>query len=103
MLSGGVVHGGFQITEGEPKMTTTTHTNHTAATTGTKQRHWIVEVLSAVARLVRHRREAAQLLEMDDHNLADIGLSRSDVIHAMNSSPLHDPTRELSRLAGRRP
>ena len=55
------------------------------------------------AQVVRHRRDAAQLLEMDDHKLADIGLSRSDVIHALNSSPLHDPTRELSRLAGRRP
>ncbi len=83
-------------------MTTTTHTNRTDAAAGTEQRHWIVEVLSAVARLVRHRREAAQLLEMDDHKLADIGLSRSDVIHALNTSPLHDPTRELSRLAGPR-
>ena len=84
-------------------MTTTTHTNQTAAAPGTKRRHWIVEVLGAVARLVRHRRETAQLLEMDDYKLADIGLSRSDVIHALNSSPLHDPTHELSRLARRRP
>ena len=84
-------------------MTTTTHTNRTTAATATKQRHWIFQVLSAVGRLIRHRRDAAQLLEMDDHKLADIGLSRSDVIHALNSSPLHDPTRELSRLAGRRP
>lgn len=83
-------------------MTTTTHTNKTATATGTKQRHWIVEVLSAAVRLVRHRREAAQLLEMDDRKLADIGLSRSDVIHAMNGSLLHDPTRELSRFAGRK-
>jgi len=84
-------------------MTTTTDTNRTVAATGTKQRHWIFQVLGAVGRLIRHRREAAQLLEMDDHKLADIGLSRSDVIHALNSSPIHDPTRELSRLAGRRP
>ncbi|MEO1160461.1 MAG: DUF1127 domain-containing protein [Pseudomonadota bacterium] len=82
--------------------TTTTHTNHTSTATDTKQRHWIVEVLSAVARLVRHRREAAQLLELDDHKLADIGLSRADVIHSLNGSLLHDPTRELSRLAGPR-
>ena len=84
-------------------MTTTAHTNRTVAAADTKQRHWIFQVLGAVARLIRHRRDAAQLLEMDDHKLADIGLSRSDVIHALNSSPLHDPTRELSRLAGRRP
>lgn len=80
-------------------MTTTTQTDRTSTVTGTRRRHWIVEVLSAVVRLVRHRRETAQLLEMDDHKLADIGLSRSDVIHALNGSLLHDPTRELSRLA----
>lgn len=80
-------------------MTTTTHANRTAEATAPKQRHWIVDILGAVSRLVRHRREAAQLLEMDDHKLADIGLSRSDVIHALNGSLLHDPTRELSRLA----
>ncbi len=83
-------------------MTTTTHATDTVAT-GPRQRHWIVRVLGAVTRLVRHRREAAQLLEMDDRRLADIGLSRSDVIRAMNGSLLHDPTRELTRLAGRRP
>ena len=82
--------------------TTTTHSNDTVAT-GPRQRHWIFQVLGAVAKLVRHRREAAQLLEMDDRKLADIGLSRSDVIRAMNGSLLHDPTRELTRLAGRRP
>ncbi|MEM9473208.1 MAG: DUF1127 domain-containing protein [Pseudomonadota bacterium] len=83
-------------------MTTTTHSNATVAT-GPGQRRWIFQVLGAVARLVRHRREAAQLLEMDDRKLADIGLSRSDVIRAMNGSLLQDPTRELTRLAGRRP
>lgn len=83
-------------------MTITTHSTDTVAS-GPRQRHWIVQLLGAVARLVRHRREAAQLLEMDDRKLADIGLSRSDVIQAMNGSLLHDPTRELTRLAGRRP
>lgn len=87
--------------QGEPKMSTTTHTNHAAVETGTKQRNWIFAILGAVARLIRHRREAAQLLQMDDHKLADIGLSRSDVTNALSSSPLHDPTRELARLAGR--
>ncbi len=83
-------------------MTTTTHLNDTVAT-GPRQRHWAFQILGAVVRLVRHRREAAQLLEMDDRKLADIGLSRSDVIRAMNGSLLQDPTRELTRLAGRRP
>lgn len=82
-------------------MTTTIHANDTCVATGPKSRHWIAAVFSAVGKVMRHRREAKQLLEMDDRKLADIGLSRSDVLHALNSSPLHDPTRELSRLAGR--
>jgi len=81
--------------------TTTTHANDASVASGTKPRHWIIEVLSTVARLIRHRREAAKLLELNDHNLADIGLSRGDVRRALNTSPLHDPTNELSRLAGR--
>ena len=81
---------------------TTTRSSETVVA-GRRQPNWLVQVLGAVARLIRHRRETAQLLEMDDRKLADIGLSRADVIHALNGSLLHDPTRELSRLAGRRP
>lgn len=83
-------------------MTTTTRTSHPAVPVGTKQRHWTVELLSAVSRLIRHRRAAAQLLDMDDCKLADIGLSRSDVIRALNGSLLQDPAHELSSIAGRR-
>ena len=82
-------------------MTTTTHANETCVANGRKTRNWIVEVFSAVARLIRHRRETASLLELDDHHLADIGLSRADVLHALNTSPLYDPTNELARIAGR--
>jgi uncharacterized protein YjiS (DUF1127 family) len=102
MLSGGVVHGGFQLIEGEPQMTITTRTSHPAVAIGTRRRHWTVELLSAVSRLIRHRRAAAQLLDMDDCKLADIGLSRSDVTRALNGSLLQDPTKELSSIAGRR-
>ena len=83
-------------------MTIITRTSHPAVTAGTRQRHWIVELAQAVFRLVRNRREAAQLLEMDDRKLADIGLTHSDVIRALNGSLLHDPTHELSNIAGRR-
>lgn len=37
----------------------------------------------------RNRRNVQRLLEADDRMLADIGLSRSDVVGAL-SSPLHD-------------
>ena len=83
-------------------MNTTSHTTDTSAITGTKSRHWIMEVFSAIARLIRHRRETARLLELNDHYLADIGVTRGDVLRALNSSSLHDPTRELTRIAGRR-
>ncbi len=81
--------------------TTTTHTTETCVASGTKSRNWIIELFSTVTRLIRHRRETARLLDLNDHQLADIGLSRGDVLRALNTSPLHDPTSELSRLAGR--
>ncbi len=83
-------------------MTITSRTNHAAEAVGTKQRHWAVALLRAMVRLIRNRRAAVQLLDMDDRKLADIGLSRSDVICALNGSLLHDPTHELSSIAGRR-
>ncbi len=82
-------------------MTTTTHANDTCVANSPKTRNWIVEVFSAVARLIRHRRETASLLDLNDHQLADIGLSRGDVLRALGTSPLHDPTGELARIAGR--
>ena len=81
--------------------TTTTQTTETSVASGSKPRHWIIAVFSAVVRLIRHRQETARLLDLDDHHLADIGLSRGDVLRALNTSPLHDPTNELSRIAGR--
>ena len=82
-------------------MTITTHTHDTAITSGKNSRSWFVDVFSAIARLIRRRQETARLLDLDDRQLSDIGLSRDDVIRALNTSPLHDPTSELARLAGR--
>ena len=82
-------------------MTTTTHTHETAIASGKTTRYWIVDVVSAIVRLIRRRHETARLLDLDDRQLSDIGLSRDDVIRALNTSPLHDPTSELARLAGR--
>lgn len=82
-------------------MNTTTHTTETTVASGTGTRHWIMDAFSAVIRLIRHRRETARLLDLDDRQLADIGLSRGDVLQALSTSPLHDPTGDLARLAGR--
>ncbi len=81
---------------------TTTHTTDSGAINATRSRHWFMEVFSAIARLIRHRRATAKLLELNDHYLADIGVTRADVLRALNSSPLRDPTMELNRIAGRR-
>ncbi|MBA5778352.1 DUF1127 domain-containing protein [Stappia sp. F7233] len=45
----------------------------------------------------RNRREIRQLLEFDDHMLADIGLSRSDVVFAVLSDRFDDPSGRLVR------
>ncbi len=63
-----------------------------------------IEILSAFSNSVsnawtawRNRREIRHLLEFDDHMLADIGLSRSDVLAAMMSDPFDDPSNRLIR------
>lgn len=63
-----------------------------------------IEILGALANRVagawaawRNRREIRHLLEFDDHMLADIGLSRSDVLAAMMRDPFDDPSNRLIR------
>jgi uncharacterized protein YjiS (DUF1127 family) len=46
---------------------------------------------------IKHRRELARLADLDDHMLADIGLTRSD-LHLAHCEPLwRDPTSILER------
>jgi hypothetical protein len=40
---------------------------------------------------VRNRRETRALLDMNDSQLADIGLTRDDVRHALRQPLTHDP------------
>jgi uncharacterized protein YjiS (DUF1127 family) len=58
----------------------------------------------SICRLVKaltHRRKVTQLLELDDHALADLGVSRGDVLRAL-SLPLHeDPSTALAALVNR--
>lgn len=46
---------------------------------------------------IKHRRELSRVADLDDHMLADIGLTRSD-LHAAHCEPLwRDPTSILER------
>jgi uncharacterized protein YjiS (DUF1127 family) len=53
-----------------------------------------------VLRAWRHRREIMKLAGLDDHQLKDIGLSRTDVGGALAVSFLHDPSHVLCDIAG---
>lgn len=55
--------------------------------------------LKAIARALRHRREANVLARLDRHMLADIGLTRSDVVDAFSTPLWEDPTALLSERA----
>jgi uncharacterized protein YjiS (DUF1127 family) len=47
---------------------------------------------------VKHRRELRRLIDLDDHALADIGLTRSDLHAALSAPPWRDPTKGLSGM-----
>ncbi len=64
-------------------------------------RHWFIKVFAAIWRTFKHRHEAQQMLQMTDHQLADIGLTRADVDAALAGPLLRDPTRELAQRFGR--
>jgi uncharacterized protein YjiS (DUF1127 family) len=60
-------------------------------------------MLAGMVRAFRNRRVAATLAGLDDHMLADIGLTRSDLRDAYSEPLWHDPTDLLaSRAAERR-
>jgi uncharacterized protein YjiS (DUF1127 family) len=58
--------------------------------------------LQRIGRLVRNRRDVELLARFDDHMLADIGLTRSDVRDAYSQSLWRDPTDVLAQRAGER-
>jgi uncharacterized protein YjiS (DUF1127 family) len=47
---------------------------------------------------VKHRRELRRLTDLDDHMLADIGLTRSKLHAALSAPPWRDPTKGLSGM-----
>jgi uncharacterized protein YjiS (DUF1127 family) len=52
-----------------------------------------------VLRRILNRIAANGLTDMDDKQLADIGLTRSDVMNALDAGILEDPTTYLSKAA----
>jgi uncharacterized protein YjiS (DUF1127 family) len=58
--------------------------------------------LHRIGRLFRNRRDVELLARLDDHMLADIGLTRSDVRDAYSQSLWRDPTDVLARRANER-
>lgn len=59
----------------------------------------VTVTFKAVARALRHRREANVLAALDRHMLADIGITRSDVRDAFSTPLWEDPTTLLSERA----
>jgi uncharacterized protein YjiS (DUF1127 family) len=55
--------------------------------------------MAVVLRMLLNRFQANRLTELDDRQLADIGLSRGDVLNALDVGLLEDPTMHLSRAA----
>jgi uncharacterized protein YjiS (DUF1127 family) len=66
----------------------------------------IVEAAARLARRLagawRHRHDAAVLAGLDDHMLADLGLSRTDLNDALSEPLWRDPTALLARRHGER-
>jgi len=63
---------------------------------------WPFGVIGRLARNLWRRRTLHRLALLEDHVLADIGLSRHDVMSAMRLPLSVDPLYEMERLAHRR-
>lgn len=59
-------------------------------------------LLSSVAHHWKSRSDMARLRELDDHQLADIGITREDLSWALTRPFSHDPTHALEECALRR-
>ncbi len=69
---------------------------------GDTLRRVTITVASTVKTFVQriyNRIVANNLMELDDRLLADVGLARSDVMNALDTGLLEDPTTHLTRAA----
>ena len=62
----------------------------------------VVNGFSSLFRALKNRREANRLGHLSDHELADIGLMRTDIVVAMRSPIAVDPTQRLADFARER-
>jgi uncharacterized protein YjiS (DUF1127 family) len=61
---------------------------------------WLWFGATHLYRAAKHRRDAAPLCYQDDYLVADIGLTRDDVRHAVAQPLWRDPTVTLQQSAG---
>jgi uncharacterized protein YjiS (DUF1127 family) len=59
-------------------------------------------LIAGIARLIEGRRAAAELTRLDGHILADIGLTREDVLAAFERPMIEDPTIHLANVVRER-
>ena len=85
-------------------MTALDHPTH-AIDAGTRAVAVVTRVASGIRSFLRaifNRGEAVRLHDLSDHQLADIGLTRTDLVVAMRAPFGVDPTVELAALANER-
>ena len=58
--------------------------------------------LASAWRRYRNRKAVAGLLELDEHMLADLGVTRSDVAASLYAGDYMDPSTQLARLRNER-
>ncbi len=61
----------------------------------------VVRAFAAVWTVMRNRRAVGALDDLDDHLLADIGLTRADLREAYDTPLLVDPSLRLAAVVGR--
>jgi hypothetical protein len=60
----------------------------------------LLRAVKSFAVAFRNRRQVARLTDLDDRALKDIGLTRSDVMAALDQPFLRDPSMHLTSVAG---
>ncbi|MDA4847595.1 DUF1127 domain-containing protein [Hoeflea poritis] len=83
---------------------TTIHRTLDAQLTGKRGTIWSVAKNAIVSLFVRYRnrRQVLSLNEFNDHQLADIGLTRDDVRFALRGGAFNDHSMDLMRASLRR-
>lgn len=61
----------------------------------------VTRYLNQILKAYRHRKALQQLLEAEDHMLADVGLTRDDVRHAQAHIPARQVGDYLTKVARR--